>query len=79
MLTEIWIQSDDTITINSMCPQGYTTTSVHRKYKQGGGIALVHCNTYKVSLNSIYDYSTMDCADFKLIESNSKSRLAVTY
>ena len=45
------IKSDDTITINSMCLQGYTAISVPRKDKQGGGIALVHCNTHKVKCN----------------------------
>ena len=78
-LTETWIQSDDTITIYSMCPQGHTTISVPRKDKQVGGIALVHCNTCKVKLHSIYDYPTMECADFELIESSSKTRLAVIY
>ena len=78
-LTETWIKSDDTITIKGMCPQGYTGILVSRKDKQGGGIALVNCNTHKVKLNSIYGYPTMECADFKLIESGSKTRLAVIY
>ena len=53
--TETWIKSDDTITISSMCPQGYTAISVPRKDKKGGGIGWVHCNTHKLKLNSVYD------------------------
>ena len=52
-LTETWIREGDDTTVIQMCPDGYSSVSIPREGRIGGGIAIVHKSDIKLRNKSI--------------------------
>ena len=65
-LIETWIkEGDNTMTIQ-LCPDSYSSVSIPRAGRIGGGIAIVHKSDITLRSKTIYNYQTMECTDFLL-------------
>ena len=64
-LTETWIKEGDDTTAIQLCPDGYSSVSIPREGRIGGGIAIVHRSDITLRSKSVYNYQTMECADFQ--------------
>ena len=49
-----------------LCLDGYSSVSIPREGRIGGGIAIVHKLDITLRIKSVYNYQTMECADFLL-------------
>ena len=78
-LTETWIKEDDTSTGRLICPSEYNTISVSRKDKIGGGIAIIHHKDLDITNKKTYDFTSMECADFKIKGSTHTTNLSLIY
>ena len=78
-LTETWIREGDDTTAIQLCPDGYSSVSIPREGRIGGGIAIVHKSDITWRSKSIYNYQTMKCADFLLDFQNMLVNLCVIY
>ena len=78
-LTETWIREGDDTTAIQLCPDGYSSVSIPREGRMGGGIAIVHKSDITLRSKSIYKYQTMECADFLLDFQNMLVNLCVIY
>ena len=59
-ITETWISKNgDDATIAEVTPPGYTFQHVARASGRGGGVAIVHCNTYKTKLQPQLSFTTV--------------------
>ena len=65
-LTESWIREGDDTTAIQLCPNGYSSVSISREGRIRGGIAIVYKSDITLRSKSIYNYQTMECADFLL-------------
>ena len=54
-LTETWLNSDDTVTIGELCPNGYEIISVPRKDRRGGGVAVIIKQSLSIKFNCSKD------------------------
>ena len=50
-LTETWLNSDDTVTIGELFPNGYEIISVPRKDRRGGGVAVIIKQSLSIKFN----------------------------
>ena len=66
-LTETWLceQDKNVLTIHS-CPPGYKAISIPWLDCRGAGIGLIYRNSINVSLNSTYNFQSMECTDLKI-------------
>ena len=81
-LTETWIKEDDLTTPNFLCPSGYKIKTTSRRNRIGGGITIIHCENLEIKTNKTYDFNTIECTNFKIIQKRSKDKsihLAVIY
>ena len=78
-LTETWIREGDDTTAIQLCPDGYSSVSIPREGRIRGGIAIVHKSDITLRSKSIYNYQTMECADFLLNFQNMLVNLCVIY
>ena len=78
-LTETWIREGDDTTAIQLCPDGYSSVSIPREGRIGGGIAIVHRSDITLRSKSVYNYQTMECADFLLDFQNMLVNLCVIY
>ena len=78
-LTETWIREGDDTTTIQLCPDGYSSVSIPRDGRIGGGIAIVHRSDITLRSKSVYNYQTMECADFLLDFQNMLVNLCVIY
>ena len=65
-LTETWMKEGDDTTAMQLCPDGYSSVSILRAGRIGGGIAIVHNSDITLRSKTIYNYQTMECEDFCL-------------
>ena len=79
VLTEIWIREGDETTTIQLCPDSYSSVSIPREGRIVGGIAIVHMSDITLRNNSVYNYQTMECADFLLDFQNMLVNLCVIY
>ena len=78
-LTEIWIREGDDTTAIQLCLDGYSSVSIPREGRIGGSIAIVHRSDITLRSKSVYNYQTMECADFLLHFQNMLVNLCVIY
>ena len=78
-LTETWIREGDDTTAIQLCPDGYSSVSIPREGRIRGGIAIVYKSDITLRSKSIYNYQTMECADFLLDFQNMLVNLCVIY
>ena len=76
-LTETWIREGDDTTAIQLCPDGYSSVSIPREGRIGGGIAIVHKLDITLRSKSVYNYQTMECAGFLLDFQNMLVNLCV--
>ena len=77
--TETWIREGDDTKAIQLCPDGYSLVSIPREGRIGGGIAIVHRSDITLRSKSVYNYQTMECADFLLYFQNMLVNLCVIY
>ena len=65
-LTETWIREGDDTTAIQLCPDGYSSVSIPREGRIGGGIAIVHKSDITLRSNSIYNYQIWNVQTFCL-------------
>ena len=65
-LTETWIREGDDTTAIQLSPDGYSSMSIPREGRIGGGIAIVHQSDITLRSKPIYNYQIMECAKFLL-------------
>ena len=66
-ITETWLtKHGDDATIAEITPSGYTFQHV-RVSGRGGGVAIVHRNTYKIKLQPKLSFTTMDLLRLQII------------
>ena len=63
----------------SLYGNGYSSVSIPREGRIGGGIAIVHKSDITLRSKSIYNYQTMECADILLNFQNMLVNLCVIY
>ena len=74
-----WIkEGGDTMAIQ-LCPDSYSSMSIPRAGRTGGGIALVHKSNITLENKTTYNYQTMECTDFLLNFENVLVILCVIY
>ena len=78
-LTETWIREGDDTTAIHLCPDGYSSVPIPREGRIRGGIAIVHKSDITLRSKSIYNYQTMECAEFLLDFQNMLVNLCVIY
>ena len=78
-LTETWIREGDNTTAIQLCMDGYSSVSIPREGRIGGGIAIVHRSDITLRSKSVYNYQTMECADILLDFQNMLVYLCVIY
>ena len=78
-LTETWIREGDDTTATQLCLDGYSSVSIPREGRIGGGNAIVHRSDITLRSKSVYNYQTMECADFLLDFQNILVNLYVIY
>ena len=78
-LTETWIKEGDNTTVIQLCPDGYSSVSIPREGRIGGSIAIMHKSDITLRSKTIYNYQTMECADFLLDFQNVLVNLCVIY
>ena len=76
---ETWIREGDNTTAIQLCPDGYSSVSIPREGRIGGGIVIVHKSDITLRSKSIYNYQTMECPDFLLDFQNMLVNLCVIY
>ena len=62
-----------------LCLDGYSSMSIPRAGRTGGGIAIVHKSDFILKSKTIYNYQTMECADFLLDFENVLVNQCVIY
>ena len=62
-----------------MCPPGYKVYSVPRNDRSSGGIAVTYKDSIPIKKNSVYNYISMECADFTVTLPNNTTNLSVIY
>ena len=70
---------EDSITEIQMCPPGYKEYSVPRNDRSGGGIAVIYKDSILIKKNSVYNYISMECADFTVTAPNNTINLSAIY
>ena len=67
-MTETWINSDgkDRFVEGNVCPDGYSLTHVPRSHGKGGGVALLHKSTLKVTKLSTEAYHSFELLNVKV-------------
>ena len=78
-ITKTWIREGDDTTAIQLCLDGYSSVSIPREGRIGGGIAIVHRSDITLRSKSVYNYQTMECADFLLEFQNMLVNLCVIY
>ena len=78
-LTETWIKEGDNNMAIQLCPDGYSSVSIPREGRIGGGIAIMHKSEITLRSKTIYNYQTMECADFPFDFQNVLVNLCVIY
>ena len=78
-LTETWIGEGDDTTAIQLCLVGYSSVSIPREGRISAGIAIVHRSDITLRSKSVYNYQTMECADFLLDFQNMLVNLCVIY
>ena len=78
-LTETWIKEGDNTTAIQLCPDGYSSMSIPRAGRIGGGIAIVQKSDITLKSKTIYNYQTIECADFLFDFENVLVNLCVIY
>ena len=78
-LTETWIREGDDTTIIELCLEGYSSVSIPREGRIGGGITIVPRSDITLRSKSVYNYQTMECTDFLLDFQNILVNLCVIY
>ena len=78
-LTETWIREGDVTTAIQLCPEGYSAVSIPREGRIGGGIAIVYRSDITLRSKSVYNYQSMECADFLLAFQTMLVNLCVIY
>ena len=78
-LTETWIKEGDNTMAIQLCPDGYSSMFIPRAGRLGGGIAIVYKSDITLKSKTIYNYQTMECADFLLDFENVLVNLCVIY
>ena len=78
-LTETWIREGDVTTAVQLCPEGYLAVSIPREGRIGGGIAIAYRSDITLKSKSVYNYQSMECADFLLAFHNMLVNLCVIY
>ena len=78
-LTETWIREGDVTTAVQLCPEGYLAVSIPREGRIGGGITIVYRSDITLKSKSVYNYQSMECADFLLAFHNVLVNLCVIY
>ena len=63
---KLGIREGDDTTAVQLCRDGYSSVSIPREGRIGGGIAIVHRSDITLRSKSVYNYQTMECADFCL-------------
>ena len=63
----------------SLHSNGYSSVSIPREGRIGGGIAIVHKSDITLGSKSVYNYQTMECADFLLGFQNMLVNRCVIY
>ena len=76
---ETWIREGDVTTAVQLCPEGYSAVSIPREGKTGGGIGVVYRSDIILKSKSVYNYQSMECADFLLSFQNMSINLCVIY
>ena len=67
-ITETWLSKNgDDATIAEVTPPGYTFRHVARSSGCGGGVAIVHRNTYKTKLQPKLSFTTMNLLRLQII------------
>ena len=79
-LTETWLceQDKNFLTIHS-CLTGYKTIYTPQLDCRGGGIGLIYRNSINISLNSTYNFQSMECTDFKINLDRTPYLLTIVY
>ena len=62
-----------------LCPEGCSAVSVPREGRIGGGITVVYRSDITLKSKSVYNYQSMECADFLLASQNMLVNLCVIY
>ena len=78
-LTETWIKESDNTMVIQLCPGGYSSVSIPREGRIGGDIANMHKSDITLRSKTIYNYQTVECADFLLDFHNVLVNLCVIY
>ena len=76
-LMETWIKEGDDTTVIQLHPVSYSSMSIPRAGRTGGGIALVHKSDITLKSKTNYNYQTMECTDFLLNFENVLVNLCV--
>ncbi|KAI0207661.1 hypothetical protein LSAT2_007642 [Lamellibrachia satsuma] len=81
VITETWLSKNgDEATIAEVTPPGYTFQHVARASGRGGGVAIVHRNTYKTKLQPKLTVTTMDLLCLQIINPHCvKYNVCVVY
>ena len=83
VLTETWLKGDDSDarTIadisNTLC--GHKFVHLPRKYKNGGGVAVILRNGFGIKMNDYIEYTAMECLDITVKAGNKSLRLVSIY
>ena len=72
-LTETWIKQEHNATILACCPPNYKALSMPRPNKTCGRIAIIYKDRLKVSQNSTYQYTMIECTNF-IVSPSSKDK-----
>ena len=63
VITETWFKdSHDQVAMGDMVPNGFKIQQTSRSIRRGGGVALIHKDSYPVTQLSPFSYTTFECS-----------------
>lgn len=79
-LTETWLTDEDNGILRSLCPAGYSAVSAPRHGRRGGGVALIHRDSFVAKVKTRHPgISSFEYLDIQMSYGSSSLRLLVLY
>ena len=66
VITETWLQSDNTTSVSAITPRGYLFEHVARSNQRGGGVGVLFRASFTLDHSKLWPASSFECIDIQL-------------
>ena len=78
-ITETWLSSNDDLHARLLTPNGYTSHTISRSNKRGGGVAIISKDSYNQSIKSLPEFTYFEVISVCLKYTGKRVRIVCIY